>query len=253
MDPRLRIEPVADAKGMIYLTNAGYDCNEAALGWDNLFSVKNKLLQESEASLGPWADQIRQSQKLMQMNLDRMRRSIGSTGLLQTRGDIPQGRSDFVANLVKLTEVRQAQKGKTLSKGVEKFFQFLRESFIPRAQKEMDDENYEIAYAQYKELWNKGIQTAPISYGIAKSKLGDFAFGASEAEKKEAEKAFKKAAELDKTFALTYKGLGELYEDWERYEDAANVYQTYIKLKPDADDKKRIKRKIKMCKRKADR
>ena len=97
------------------------------------------------------------------------------------------------------------------------------------------------------------MRTAPIVYGVAKSKLGDFAFGASEAEKREAEKRYKEAASLDPSYALPYKGLGELYEDWERYGEAAAAYAKYVKLAPRAGDRQRIERKITVLKKKAHR
>jgi tetratricopeptide (TPR) repeat protein len=117
----------------------------------------------------------------------------------------------------------------------------------------MENENYEKAYGIYKTLWDKGIHTAPLAYGLAKCSLGDFAFGASEAEKKEAEKIYKEAARLDPHYALPYKGLGELYDDWERYGEAAKAYKTYLTINPTADDRERIERKIKTLDRKASR
>ena len=105
----------------------------------------------------------------------------------------------------------------------------------------------------YRLLYERGIRTAPVAYGMAKSRLGDFAFGASRAELKEAEFAYMEAARLDPTYADPYKGLGELYEDTERYEDAAKAYSRYLKLRPKADDRKRVERKIKVMERKANR
>ncbi|MFC1863901.1 hypothetical protein ACFL1Z_08125, partial [Thermodesulfobacteriota bacterium] len=167
--------------------------------------------------------------------------------------DVPPTRAEFVLKMTNLKEVQEAEKEKKPSKGQKGYQAFLEKSLIPRAEKEMEDENYEKAYGSYKALWDKGIHTAPIAYGIAKCKLGDFAFGASEAEKKEAEKAYKEAARLDPKYAMPYKGLGELYDDWERYGDAVKVYETYLKINPKADDRKRIERKIKTLDRKASR
>ncbi len=253
IDPRLRLEPVADAQGMHYTALAGYDCREAAKGWENLYRIKQKILKEQEAAFGPWAEQLRQTRTLMQANLDRMRQTLGITGLVQTRSDIPATRSKLVAGLVKLSEVKEAEKTVSPKKETLSYQRFLKQSVVPRANKEMEDENYEKAYMRYTSLWDKGIHTAPIAYGKAKSKLGDFAFGATESEKREAEKEYKKAIQMDPKYAAAYKGLGELYEDWDRYEAAARSFQTYLKLSPDADDKRRIQRKIKTCRRKADR
>ncbi len=130
---------------------------------------------------------------------------------------------------------------------------FLKRTILPRAQKALEEENYERAYADYRALYYKGIRSAPIAYGLAKSKLGDFAFGASDREKREAEKRYREAARLDPNYAMPYKGLGELYEDWERYDEAAQAYGKYLKLAPKAKDRKRIERKIRVLKRKASR
>ncbi len=253
IDPRLRLEPVADAQGMAYTAQAGYDVKQASKGWESLYREKQRLLREREAAMGPWADQIRETQRLMQMNLDRMRQSFGIKGLVQTRGNIPPTRAQFIAGLERLAEVKEAQKKLIPSVEKESFRQFLDRFFVPRAQSLMDDENYDKAYLNYKALWDKGMHTAPIAYGLAKCRLGDFAFGATEKKKKEAENAYKKALDIQPSFAPAHKGLGELYEDWERYGDAAKSYETYLKLNPKAADKKRIQRKIKTCKKRADR
>jgi tetratricopeptide (TPR) repeat protein len=129
----------------------------------------------------------------------------------------------------------------------------LRKVLLPKAEQALQQERYEQAYSDYRVLYDKGERSAPIAYGMAKSKLGDFAFGASPAEKKEAERHYREAARLDTKYAMPYKGLGELYEDWERYGDAVKAYSKYLRLSPNAVDKRRIERKIKVLKRKASR
>ena len=253
IDPRLRFEPIADAQGMEYTALAGYDCRETAKGWKNLYQIKSSMLKEQTNALGPWADQLRQTQRLMQMNMNRMQQSLGSSGLVQTRSDVPPTRAEFVSQMTNLKEVQAAEKKKKPLTGQTGYQTFLEKSLMPRAEKEMADENYAKAYGSYKALWEKGIRTAPIAYGMAKCKLGDFAFGASEAEKKEAEKTYKEAAHLDPNYALPYKGLGELYDDWERHGDAVKAYKTYLTINPMADDRKQIERKIKTLERKANR
>lgn len=254
IDPRLRFEPIADAQGMEYTALAGYDCRETAKGWDNIYRLKSSILKEQEDALGSLAKQIRQTQSLMQINMNRIRReSLSGSGLVQTLSDIPPTRAEFVSRMTGLKEVQEAEKKQKPSKRQEGYKTFLEQSLIPRAEKEMENENYETAYESYKALWEKGIRTAPIAYGMAKCKLGDFAFGASEAEKKEAENAYKEAARLDPKYAKPYKGLGELYNDWERYEDAVEAYRTYLRLDPKSGDRERIERKIKTLERKVNR
>ena len=124
---------------------------------------------------------------------------------------------------------------------------------LPRAEQALKEEQFDKAYQDYRLLYHSGIKTAPVAYGLAKSKLGDFAFGASPAELKEAEARYKEAARIDPAYAPPHKGLAELYEDSERYEKAVQAYQRYLKLNPAAADNKRIKRKIKVLQRKANR
>lgn len=253
IDPRQRFEPVADAQGMEYLALAGYDTAEAARGWENIHRINNNIAREQEQALGPWASQLREMQGLMQINMRRLRQSLGASGLVQTLSDAPPSRARFVAKLTNLKEVKEAEKVHGRKKGKAEYVAFVKRITLPRAEKALEEENYEQAYADYRTLYDKGIRSAPIAYGIAKSKLGDFGFGASVAEKREAEKRYKEAARLDPHYALPYRGLGELYEDWERYEEAAQAYGKYVKLAPKAKDRRRIERKIKVLKRKASR
>jgi tetratricopeptide (TPR) repeat protein len=253
IDPRQRFEPVADAQGMEYLALAGYDTWEAARGWENVHRINNEIAHEQEQSLGPWASQLREMQSLMEINMRRLRQSLGASGLLQTLSDAPPSRAKFVAKLTNLREVKEAEKVHERKKGKTEYMAFLKRVILPRAQRALEEENYEQAYLDYRALYDKGVHSAPIAYGIAKSKLGDFAFGASEAEKREAERRYREAARLDPKYALPYKGLGELYEDWERYEEATQAYEKYLKLAPRTKDRRRIERKITILKRKASR
>jgi tetratricopeptide (TPR) repeat protein len=253
VDPRLRFEPVADAQGMEYLALAGYDTAEAARGWEHMYRIKNAMARDQEQAFGPWAAQIREMQTLMEINMRRLRQYLGASGLVQTLSDAPPSRATFVAKLTNLKEVKEAEKVHGRTKGRTEYTTFFKKVILPRARKALEAENYEQAYGDFRALYDKGIRSAPIVYGIAKSKLGDFAFGASEAEKQEAEKRYREAARLDPTYALPYRGLGELYEDWERYGEAAQAYQKYLKLAPQATDSKRIQQKIRVLKKKASR
>jgi tetratricopeptide (TPR) repeat protein len=253
LDPRMRFEVVADAQGMEYTALAGYEPAESAKGWQNLYRLKSEMIQERDRAMGQFAEQMRQMQGLMQINMQRMRQSLGATGLVQTRNDINPTRAEFVGTLVSLQEVQNAVAARKPTKGVAPYRKFLTGSLLPRAERAMKDEQYEKAHTAYKMLWNKGVKTAPVAYGMAKCRLGDFAFGASESEKEAAESAYLEAIKLDKRYALPYKGLGELYDDWERYDEAVTAYKNYLKLDPKAKDRNRIERKIKTLKRKAER
>lgn len=253
LDPRLRFDAVADAQGMAYTALAGYDSSETAKGWANAYKLKSRIAREQEQEMGAWLSQIRETQSLMATSRNRMRQSLGNSGLVQSRSDLPPNRSEFTAQLVNLKEVKDAEKRTKPTKGIKPYHDFLHVALLPAADKLMKDEQYEQAYMAYSALWEKGVHTAPVAYGVAKCKLGDFAFGASESEKESAEAAYLDAIKLDKSYAPSYKGVAELYEDWERYEDAANAYSSYLKYAPKAKDRNRIERKIKTLKRKAER
>jgi tetratricopeptide (TPR) repeat protein len=251
IDPRQRFEVVADAQGMEYLALAGYDVREASKAWTNVRKVKSRQAREKEKAMGQWAAQMRQSESMMRMMSSRMRQSLGASGLIQTISDAPPSRPELVAEFVNLKEVRAAQtKGKG-KKGAKEYQEFLTKVMLPKAEKALTEESYGEAEVYYRALYDKGLRSAPVIYGLAKSGIGDFAFSATEAQKRNTEQLYKESAKADRKYAMPYKGLGELYEDWERYDDAVNAYQKYIKLAPRAKDSKKIKRKVDTLKRKA--
>lgn len=253
IDPRLQFEPVADAQGMEYLALAGYDASEAAEGWKNAYLIHSEQVREQDQAMGMWASQVREMQALMELNMNRIRQSLGASGLVQTPGGMYPARSQFVAELTNLKEVRDAQKIHGRKKGKTEYMSFLQKAFLSRADEALKKESYEEANSYYRTLYDKGVKTGPVVYGLAKSGLGDFAFAASEAEKQEAEDLYREAAKLDPNYALPYRGLGELYDDWERYEDAIQAYRRYLELSPETRNREQIERQIKILKRKAGR
>jgi tetratricopeptide (TPR) repeat protein len=253
IDPRLQFEPVADAQGMVYLALAGYDASEAATGWKNAHRIHSEQVREQDKAMGMWASQYREMQALMELNMNRMRQSLGASGLVQTLSGTSPTRSQFVAELTNLQEVRDAQKIHGRKKGKAEYMSFLQKALLPKAEEALNDESYDEANGYYRTLYEKGVRSGPVVYGLAKSGLGDFAFAASEAEKREAEDLFREAAKLDSGYAKPYRGLGELYDDWERYEDAIQAYRRYLELSPETRDREHIERKIKVLERKAGR
>jgi predicted Zn-dependent protease len=253
IDPRLQFEPVADAQGMEYLALAGYDASETAEGWKNAHRIHSEQVREQDQAMGMWASQYREMQTLMELNMTRIRQSLGASGLVQTLSGTSPTRSRFVAELTNLEEVRDAQKIHGRKKGEADYRSMLQKALLPRAIEALNKESYEEANGYYRTLYEKGVKSGPVVYGLAKSGLGDFAFAASEAEKQKAEDLFKEAAKLDPNYALPYKGLGELYDDWERYEDAIRAYRRYLKLSPEDRNRDQIERKIKVLERKAER
>jgi hypothetical protein len=253
VDPRQRFEPVADAQGMEYMALTGYDVTEAARGWENILRINNVLAKERELAMGGFGQQMQAMQGLMEIQMQRARQSLGASGLVQTLSDIPTSRARFVETLTDLKEIQAARQNHQASKRMKPYMTFVKKTLLPKAEKALSGEDYEQAGPLYQALYNKGIRTAPVAYGLAKSTLGDFAFGASNAEKTRAERQYREAIDLDSKFALSYKGLGELYEDWERYEYAIEAYSAFLENAPQDKDRKRVERKIKMLKRKASR
>jgi predicted Zn-dependent protease len=253
IDPRLQFEPVADAQGMEYMALAGYDASEAAKGWQDAQRIHNEQVRMQDQAMGMWASQAREMQALMELNMNRMSQSLGASGLVQTPGGMYPSRAEFVAKLTNLEEVQDAQKTYGRKKGDTEYMSFLQKALLPKADKALKKESYEKANSYYKMLYDKGVRTGPVVYGLAKSGLGDFAFAASEGEKQEAEDLYREAAKLDPGYALPYRGLGELYDDWERYEDAVKAYRRYLELSPETKDREKIENKIKVLERKASR
>lgn len=253
IDPRLRFEPVSDAQGMVYLALAGYDVKEAPRGWDRIHRVNNRMAKEQEAMMGAFAEQLRATQGLMEMNMARLRQQLGASGLVQTLSSAPPSRSRFVAGLTRMEEVAAAEKAHGRSKEEAAYRKFIEGVLFPRAESALKEERFDSAYNDYRILYDRGVHTAPVAFGLAKSKLGDFAFGASPAELKEAEDRYLEAIRLDPDYAPTYRGLGEMYDDAERYEDAAEAYRNFLKHAPKTRARKKIERKIKVLERKASR
>ena len=253
VDPRQRFEPLADARGMEYMALAGYDVTEAAAGWRKIHRLNNRFARQQQLALGDFARQMQTMQGLMEINMQRLRQSLGASGLVQTLSDAPPSRAGFLKSLVGLKEVQAAAKQHKQDKGTSPYRAFVLKTLLPRAEKALQDEDYDQARGLYQTLYDKGERTAPAVYGLARSMLGDFAFGASNAEKTKAERHYREAIGLDPEFSLSYKGLGALYEDWERYEDAVKAYSAYLQKAPHAGDYHKIERKIKMLRRKASR
>jgi len=250
IDPRQQFEPVADAQGMQYLALAGYDASEAREGWAKVAQMQNEQARERERMLGPMAQQLSQMNTMMEMNMQRMRQSLGSSGLVQTLGVVPHARSEFVSKLTGMKEVREAAAEHGSDRAAAPYQAFIKKTLMPKAETALADGHYDEAKRHYARLHDAGIESAVVSYGLAKSSMGDFAFGASEAEKRKAESLYRGAVNRDKRYGPAYRGLGELYEDWDRYTEAADAYATYLKYAPKSE-RGSVERKIKMLKRKA--
>ncbi|MGD9367627.1 MAG: hypothetical protein PVH87_18145 [Desulfobacteraceae bacterium] len=250
IDPRLQFEPVADAQGMILCAKAGYDPKACARGWRNIQRINRQIQKQEQQTMGAFAEQMRAHRVLMESTLLRLRQQMGDSGLVQTPSHAKASRAQFVAGLINMQEVKAAAAAPG-HKGEQPYLTFIQGFLLPRARSALEEERYEEAYKDFKMLYDRGIHTAQVAYGMAKSQLGDFAFGASPAELKAAEKAYREAARLDPAFAEPYRGLAELYSDSDDYEAAVTAWRNYLKRAPMARDRKKIERKIKTLERKA--
>ena len=253
IDPRIRFQAVADAQGMEYVALAGYDASECANAWTNVLGIHNRLAREAEQAYGQWAAEMRDYEQLRQQAFARARQALGVSGLTQTVSDVPATRVEFVAKLVDLNEVQEAQKAHGRDKGRAAYVSFLERVLLPQANQALKDEHYDQAYIRYQALYENGVRTAPVLYGLARGRLGKFAFGAPEEAKEEAEARYKAALAQDRKYTKAYLGLAELYEDWDRYEDAVKTYRKYLKAVPKASDRKKVERRIRVLQQKADR
>jgi len=235
---------------MQYLALAGYDAREARNAWAEVARIQNDQAKERERMLGPMAQQLSQMNTMMEMNMQRMRQSMGASGLMQTLGIVPQARAEFVGKLTGMQEVKEATAKHGSDTAAAPYRVFMKKTLLPKAESALADARYDEAKRHYTLLFDAGIESAGVSYGLAKSSMGDFAFGASEAEKRKAEKLYRDAVKQDKSYGPAYKGLGELYEDWDRYNEAVDAYRSYLKYAPKSE-RGSVERKIKMLKRKA--
>ena len=210
IDPRQRFEVAADIQGMVLLARAGYDPRQASAAWQNVLNLTNSLNRAEEQGLGDMAEQLRQMQAMMRLFQQQMRTSLGQSGLTRTIADTPPSRPALVDGYVNLTEVRESLNGGHGEQGVKDYQAFIRKILLPRAERLMEDEMYQQAETDYRNLYRKGFREAPVLYGLAKCALGDFAFAATEGQKKEAESLYREAAQKDRRYAAPWKALGAL-------------------------------------------
>lgn len=253
VDPRLQFEPIADAQGMEYLALAGYDPAEAAKGWYNIVKINNALAAKQQFAMGGMMQQLHDIQSLMAINMQRLNQSLDSSGLIQTFADIPPSRAQFTQKLIRLKEVKAATQGRQPITGQASYQKFILNALLPKANAALQNEDYDQAHNLYQSLNARKIQSPAISYGLAKSMLGDFAFGATNAEKNKAEKLYRQALRLAPNYAIAYQGLGDLYQDWERYGEAIKAYRSYLKKSNNPSDAAKINRTINKLIKKANR
>ena len=177
--------------------------------------------------------------------------AIRAESLTRTISQNPPDRPALLDALAHSTEITKLAKGRKLTTGQEPFKQAVGGFILADAHAAYAAGDWSNARERYQAAWNAGYQNAEVAHGLGVAWLAGFPFAASEQEKEQAESYLRKAIELDPKQPDAYKSLGELYGEWDRYEDGISMYQSYLKLAPNASDRSRIEREIRNFERKA--
>ena len=250
-DPRIPLEMVADAEGLKLLARAGYDPQQAGEAWRRT----RKALESAKRS-----DTEALAMAMMPPMLRKMSRGIenplggvSAEALTRTLSQNPPDRAAFLDSMARSREITTLTSGKKLTIGKESFNRAVGGYMLADARRAYEEGDWTSARKLYQTAWDAGFQTAEVATALGEAQLGGFAFAATEQEKTRAENYMLKAVKLDKRSPAPYKALGELYGEWDRYEEAVVMYRKYLKLSPDARDRSRIERQIRKLERKAGR
>jgi len=176
---------------------------------------------------------------------------IRAESLIRTISQNPPDRPDFLDAMSRSKEITNLTSGRRLRIGKAEFDKAVGGYMLADAREAYDAEDWNKARHFYQSAWDAGFQGGEVAHRLGVSHLGGMAFAASEREKERAEIYLLKAIKLEPKRAGAYKSLGELYAEWDNYEEAVKMYRKYIKLAPKVRDQSRIKRQIKKLERKA--
>ena len=248
-DPRLPLEMVADAEGLKLLVRAGYDPAQAGEAWRRLRAAADKARANNIESMA--MSFLPPQMRSLMRGVEGPMGQIQAESLTRTINQLPPDRPALLAALSKSKEITQLRQGRKLIIGKQSFNDAIGGYLLGDARQAFDDADWARARSLYQNAWDSGIQSAEVAYSLGQSHLGGFAFAASEREKEQAEEYLLKATKLEPKMAAPYKALGELYAEWERYEEGIAMYRKYLKVSPSAKDRSRIERQIKKLDRKA--
>jgi len=248
-DPRLPLEMVADAEGLKLLVRAGYDPAQAGEGWRLLRAAADKA-RRTDTNAFAMSFLPPQMRSLMR-GVEGPMGQIQAESLTRTISQLPPDRPKLLASLSRSKEIAKLKQGHKLTIGKESFNKAVSGYMLGDARKAADEGDWRRARDLYQGAWDSGMQTAEVAYRLGQSQLGGMAFAATEREKELAEKYLLKATQLDRKMAEPYKELGDLYGEWERYEEGIKMYKQYMKLAPSAGERSRIERQIRKLERKA--
>jgi tetratricopeptide (TPR) repeat protein len=248
-DPRIPLEMVADAEGLKLAVAAGYEPDQVAEGWRLMRAAADKARRHDKQAFAMsfLPPQMRSLMRGVSGPLGEIR----PESLTRTISQLPPDRPKLIAALSHSKEIERLKKGRTFTLGTKPFNNAVGGYFLGDARRAYDEGDWRRARALYQGAWDAGMQSADIAYHLGQAHLGGMAFAATEQEKEQGEEYLLKAIDMDKGMADAYKALGELYGEWDRYEEGIKMYRQYLKVDPKARDRSRIERQIRKLERKA--
>jgi tetratricopeptide (TPR) repeat protein len=248
-DPRLPLEMVADADGLKLLVRAGYDPTQAGEAWRRLRTAADKARRRDTGAMA--MSFLPPQMRSLLRGVEGPLGGIRAEALTRSISQLPPDRPALLSSLARSREISALKGGRKLAVGKASFNNAVSGYLLADARKAYDAGDWRKARDLYQNAWDAGIQNADVAYALGQSQLGGFAFAATEREKELAEEYLLKAVKLNPKFADSYKALGELYGEWERYEEGIAMYRKYLKVAPRAKDRSRIERQISKLERKA--
>ncbi len=246
-DPRLPLEMVADAEGLSLLVRAGYDPDQAGTAWRRLRKQADHLRQNQVDPMSFLPPQMRN----LMTGVGGPLGGVRAEALTRTISQNPPDRPAFLDALAKSREISDLRGVRKLTVGSEPFKQAIGSYVLGDARAALKEGDWAAARNLFQAAWDSGFTSAEVACSLGRAQLGGFAFAASEQEKESAEKYLLEAKRIDPGYADTYKALGELYGEWDRYDEAVKMYRSYLKVAPKAHDRSRIEAQIRKFERKA--
>jgi len=249
-DPRVPLEMVADAEGLILLAKAGYDPGEAGPAWRLLRKASDRARQGSTSTLA--MSFLPPEMRALITGVEGPMGGIRPERLTRTVSQNPPDRPGFLDSLARSRDVNALRK-KSAVIGRDSWNKVIGTYLLGDAREAFDSGDFGTARQLFQAAWDGGKRTAQVAYYLGRSQVGEYAFAASEREKEASEKYLLKAIEMDPQMPEPYRALGELYGEWEMYAESAAMYRKYLKAAPGAPDRSRVERQITKMERKAGR
>ena len=247
-DPRIPLEMVADAEGLMLLAKAGYDPGQAGEAWRLVRRASDRARKggANEMAMAFLPPEMR----TLITGVEGPTGGIRAERLTRTVSQNPPDRPGFLDSLARSREITALRKKNPVT-GREAFNKVIGQYVMGDAKAAFDSGDYGTSKRLFQAAWDAGKRTAQVAYYLGRSQVGEFAFAASEREKEASEEYLLKAIQMDPRMPEPYRALGELYGEWEMYGESAAMYRKYLKVAPQAPDRGRVERQISKMERKA--